>query len=86
TPPPREGGTSPTTKKGKTVDRSTEHRHRSPQGLLLMAKQGVSASDNYRGGRGSRSTTPPRHDNNSPLQSPNGSDEDDPRCPLSRDI
>ncbi|MCI84064.1 hypothetical protein A2U01_0105340, partial [Trifolium medium] len=72
--PPREGGTSPTTKKGKTVDRA-DQRHRSPQGLMLMTKQGASASDNYRGGRGSRIPTPPRHDNNSPLQSPNGSDE-----------
>ncbi|MCI94502.1 hypothetical protein A2U01_0115800, partial [Trifolium medium] len=53
---------------------------------MLMAKQGASTSDNYRGGRGSRSPTPPRYENNSPLQSPNGSDEDDPRCPLSRDI
>ncbi|MCI00293.1 hypothetical protein A2U01_0021310, partial [Trifolium medium] len=62
TPPPREGRASPTTKKGKTIDRS-EQRRRSPQGLALMAKQGASAS----GVRGSRSPSPPRHGDDSPL-------------------
>ncbi|MCH82066.1 hypothetical protein A2U01_0002862 [Trifolium medium] len=37
TPPPREGITSPTTKKGKTNDRPEQRRH-SPQGLALMAR------------------------------------------------
>ncbi|MCI87851.1 hypothetical protein A2U01_0109136, partial [Trifolium medium] len=40
TPPPREGGTSPTNQKGKTVDRP-EQRRGSPQGLALMAQHGA---------------------------------------------
>ncbi|MCI65965.1 hypothetical protein A2U01_0087223, partial [Trifolium medium] len=66
-------------------DRPEQRRH-SPQGLALMARQGASSSRSNRGDRGSRSPTPPRHDNNSHLRSPNGSDEEDSRCPLSRGI
>ncbi|MCI59603.1 hypothetical protein A2U01_0080858, partial [Trifolium medium] len=72
TPPPREGRTFPTTKKGKTTDRSEQRRH-SPQGLALTAKQGY------------RSPTPPRDDNSPPRYS-DGSDEEAACCPLSRDI
>ncbi|MCI58027.1 hypothetical protein A2U01_0079280, partial [Trifolium medium] len=56
------------------------------QGLALMAQHGASASRGNRDDHASRSATPPRHDDNSPLHSSNGSDEDDPRCPLTRDI
>ncbi|MCI54565.1 hypothetical protein A2U01_0075815, partial [Trifolium medium] len=84
TPPPREGRTFPTTKKGKTTDRPEQRRH-SPQGLTLTAKQGASASCSNRGDHGYRSPTPPRDDNSPPRYS-DGSDEEAARCPLSRDI
>ncbi|CAJ2646924.1 unnamed protein product [Trifolium pratense] len=81
TPPIREPRLSPS-KKGK---QETPRRH-SPQGLSHMTKQGASGS--YRP-RKSRSPTPMPGDY-SPRSfedySPNGSDEGDPRCPLSKDI
>ncbi|MCI58654.1 hypothetical protein A2U01_0079909, partial [Trifolium medium] len=40
--PPREDRVPPS-KKGKSTERP-EQRHRSPQGLILMAKQGPSSS------------------------------------------
>ncbi|MCH84789.1 hypothetical protein A2U01_0005625 [Trifolium medium] len=84
TPPLREGRAS-SSKKGKAVDRHDQRRH-SPQGLALMARQGASASrgnrGDRRGNRGDHSPTPPWHDDTS-LQSPTGSDEDDAQCPLS---
>ncbi|CAJ2654489.1 unnamed protein product [Trifolium pratense] len=81
TPPHREGRLSP----GKKGKHEAPRRH-SPQGLALMSKQGASGS--YRP-RKSRSPTPMPGDyspRSSEDHSPNGSDEGDPRCPLSRDI
>ncbi|CAJ2662458.1 unnamed protein product [Trifolium pratense] len=81
TPPHREGRLSP----GKKGKHEAPCRH-SPQGLALMSKQGASGS--YRPRR-SRSPTPMPGDyspRSSEDHSPNGSDEGDPRCPLSRDI
>ncbi|MCI75898.1 hypothetical protein A2U01_0097167, partial [Trifolium medium] len=65
-------------KKGKATER-LEQRRRSPQGLVLMAKQGPSSSRS-RGIHGHKSPTPPR-DNSPPRRSPHGSDEEDYRCP-----
>ncbi|MCI44275.1 hypothetical protein A2U01_0065514, partial [Trifolium medium] len=59
-------------------------RRRSPQGLVLMAKQGPSSSRSW-GNRGQNSPTPLR-DNSPPRHSPRGSDEEDYRCPLSKEI
>ncbi|CAJ2638239.1 unnamed protein product [Trifolium pratense] len=81
TPPHREGRLSP----GKKGKHEAPRRH-SPQGLALMSKQGASGS--YRP-RKSRSPTPMPGDyspRSSEDHSPNGSDEGDPRCPLSKDI
>ncbi|CAJ2627752.1 unnamed protein product [Trifolium pratense] len=81
TPPHREGRLSP----GKKGKHEAPRRH-SPQGLANMAKHGASGS--YRP-RKSRSPTPmpgdysPRSSEDHP---PNGSDEGDPRCPLTADI
>ncbi|CAJ2674684.1 unnamed protein product [Trifolium pratense] len=77
--PPREGVSSPVSKKGKTVDRTPPRRH-SPQGLSLMTKQAQPVSRN----QFSRSPTPDRED--SPPLNSHESDEEDPRCPLSHDI
>ncbi|MCI68649.1 hypothetical protein A2U01_0089910, partial [Trifolium medium] len=70
-------------KKGKSTERP-EQRRRSPQGLVLMAKQGPSSSK-IRGNQGHRSPTPLRGDA-PPHHSPPGSDEEDSRCPLSKEI
>ncbi|CAJ2677241.1 unnamed protein product [Trifolium pratense] len=81
TPPHREGRLSP----GKKGKHEAPRRH-SPQGLANMAKHGASGS--YRP-RKSRSPTPMPGDyspRSSEDHSPNGSDEGDPRCPLSADI
>ncbi|MCI57887.1 hypothetical protein A2U01_0079138, partial [Trifolium medium] len=59
-------------------------RRRSPQGLVLMAKQGPSSSKG-RGNHGHQSP-PPLRGNTSPRRSPPGSDEEDSRCPLSKEI
>ncbi|MCI46609.1 hypothetical protein A2U01_0067850, partial [Trifolium medium] len=80
--PPQEDRVSPS-KKGKATERP-EHRRRSPQRLVLMAKQGPSSSRS-RGNHGRNSPTPP-HDNNPLRRSPQGSDEEDYRCPLSKEI
>ncbi|MCH85006.1 hypothetical protein A2U01_0005846, partial [Trifolium medium] len=50
-----------------------------------MAKQGASSS-RIRGSHGYRSPTPPPRDESPPWHFPEGSDEKDYRCPLSRDI
>ncbi|MCI44149.1 hypothetical protein A2U01_0065388, partial [Trifolium medium] len=49
-----------------------------------MAKQGPSSSRS-RGNQGHKSPTPPRC-NTPPRHSPPGSDEEDSRCPLSKEI
>ncbi|KAK2366720.1 hypothetical protein QL285_080069 [Trifolium repens] len=82
TSPIREERVSPTTKKGKTVE---QPRH-SPQGLRDMARQGVSSSRHARDNREYRSPSPiPRYDDATEY-SPNGSEEEDSVCALSRDI
>ncbi|MCI65217.1 hypothetical protein A2U01_0086475, partial [Trifolium medium] len=70
-------------KKGKSTDQP-EQRRRFPQGLILMTKQGPSSSRS-RGNQGDQSPTPLR-DNTPPRHSPPGSNEEDSRCPLSREI
>ncbi|MCI86443.1 hypothetical protein A2U01_0107724, partial [Trifolium medium] len=50
-----------------------------------MTKQGASSSRS-RGNHGYRSPTPPLPDNSPPQHSPEGSDEEASRCPLSKDI
>ncbi|MCI40697.1 hypothetical protein A2U01_0061930, partial [Trifolium medium] len=80
--PPSEDRVSPS-KKGKATER-LEQRRRSPQGLVLMAKQGPSSSKS-RGNQGHQSPTPLRG-NSPPRHSPPGSDEEDSRCPLSKEI
>ncbi|MCI56992.1 hypothetical protein A2U01_0078243, partial [Trifolium medium] len=70
-------------KRGKATERP-EQRRRSPQGLVLMAKQGSSSSQN-RVNHGHNSPTP-LHDNSPPRRSPHGSDEEEYRCPLSKEI
>ncbi|MCI48227.1 hypothetical protein A2U01_0069470, partial [Trifolium medium] len=62
--PPREDRVS-SSKKEKAIER-TEQRHRSPQGLVLMAKQGPSSSLS-RENHGHSNPTPPR--DNSPRHS-----------------
>ncbi|MCI24651.1 hypothetical protein A2U01_0045836, partial [Trifolium medium] len=80
--PPLEDRVSPS-KRGKSTERP-EQRRQSPQGFVLMAKQGPSSRKN-RGNQGHRSPTPLRGD--MPLHhSPPGSDEEDSRCPLSKEI
>ncbi|PNX64603.1 hypothetical protein L195_g062197, partial [Trifolium pratense] len=72
-------------KRGKAVD---QRRH-SPQGLAMMAKQGTSGSHAHRANHRSCSPTPLRDDyppRSPDDNSPNGSDEGDPWCPLSRNI
>jgi hypothetical protein len=81
TPPPREDRVSPTTKKGKTV----EHTPHSPQGLRNMARNRGPSNrhprDDY------RSPTPVRRQDDDTYEvSPNGSEEEDSVCALSRDI
>ncbi|MCI92581.1 hypothetical protein A2U01_0113877, partial [Trifolium medium] len=49
-----------------------------------MAKQGPSSSQG-RGNHGNQSP-PPLRGNTSPRRSPPGSDEEDSRCPLSKEI
>ncbi|MCI32660.1 hypothetical protein A2U01_0053874, partial [Trifolium medium] len=66
--PPREDRVSPS-KKGKATER-TEQRRRSPQGLVIMAKQGPSSSLS-RGNHGHNNPTPPR-DNSPRRRSPHG--------------
>ncbi|MCI64767.1 hypothetical protein A2U01_0086025, partial [Trifolium medium] len=73
--PPREDRVSQS-KKGKSTEQP-EQRRRSPQGLILMAKQGPSSSKS-RGNQGHRSPTPLRGDT-PPRHSPPGSDEEDSR-------
>ncbi|MCI46921.1 hypothetical protein A2U01_0068162, partial [Trifolium medium] len=68
---------------GKATERP-EQRRRSPQGLVLMDKQGPSLSRS-RGNHGHNNPTPLR-DNSPPRRSPHGSDEEDYRCPLSKEI
>ncbi|MCI46304.1 hypothetical protein A2U01_0067544, partial [Trifolium medium] len=63
--PPSEDRVSPS-KKGKAIER-TEQRQRSPQRLVLMAKQGPFSSLG-RGNHGHRNPTPPG--DNSPPHSP----------------
>ncbi|MCI80213.1 hypothetical protein A2U01_0101484, partial [Trifolium medium] len=50
-----------------------------------MAKQGPS-SIQFRGNHDHRSPTPPPRDKRPPRHSLEGNDEEDYRCPLSRDI
>ncbi|MCI19905.1 hypothetical protein A2U01_0041065, partial [Trifolium medium] len=80
--PPREDRDSPS-KKGKGTER-LEQRRRSPQGLVFMAKQGPSSSKSQ-GNQGHQSPTPMRG-NTSPRHPPPSSDEEDSRCPLSKEI
>ncbi|MCI48991.1 hypothetical protein A2U01_0070234, partial [Trifolium medium] len=80
--PPREDRVSPS-KKGKATEGPEQHR-RSPQGLVLMAKQGPSSSRS-RGNCGQNNPIPLR-DNSPPRRSPYGSDEEDYRCPISKEI
>ncbi|PNX85795.1 hypothetical protein L195_g041869, partial [Trifolium pratense] len=82
--PPREGIASPNDKKGKVVDRAEPQRH-SPQGLTMMTRQGQSTSRGYQANHYSCSPSPVHHEE-SPARNYQESDEDDPRCPLTRDI
>ncbi|MCI46291.1 hypothetical protein A2U01_0067531, partial [Trifolium medium] len=61
-----------------------EQRLRSPQRLVLTAKQGPSSSKS-RGNQGHQSPTLQRG-NTPPRRSPHASDEGDSRCPFSREI
>ncbi|PNX58956.1 hypothetical protein L195_g059446, partial [Trifolium pratense] len=78
------GIASPNGKKGKTIDR-VEPRCHSPQGLTLIIRQGQSTSRGYQADHYSRSLTPV-HQEDSPGRNSRENDEDDPRCPLTRDI
>ncbi|KAK2435525.1 hypothetical protein QL285_020578 [Trifolium repens] len=83
TPPLREQRVSPTTKKGKVVE---QPRH-SPQGLRNMERQGGTSSRPARDDYAYRSPTPVRRYIDDTIEvSPNGSEEEDSVCALSRDI